>query len=352
MVHRSHGERVTRICDHGEVSVGEWLESVERGSSGSVVEASALDELRGDLSAGIAADLGRLGTDHAGPVRVPKGRVIALQACERKALADSRPSAERQVSAPMLRGVALDRFIAHQLLGGRVLEPVEAMRSILAADGGDEWLSMLDALDDDQSAAMLDPLATVVAEDWGDVAARWLPRTQSPASVLFAGAEQSPLGVTSGSVDVELGGRLVGLPGVLVEVKSSSAVSSHATETYLYALMVAMRDHEAPAVVARWYPRSSVAATPVTIGVLESAAAGLGDAYRRWVDLLLGRSPEERPGTHCRWCPDSDVCPSAAPPAELSAAGRIDPPSGALAEDDDLADEVEYDDAAAGEGWP
>lgn len=321
--------------------MGEWLEAVERESSPPpAVDPSTIVELRRELDEAISVELGRLRTGFDGPVRMPKGRVLSLQTCERKALSESRPGDARLISVPMLRGIALDRFIGHQLIAGRVLDPLGNFRSILDADGADRVVAALDALDDDAAASMLDPLATVVFDEWGDVQDRWLPRVQSSSSIVVTGADHGPVGVTSGAIDVELGGRVANLPGVLVEVKSASAAASHAAETYLYALLVSLRDGEAPAVAARWYPGTSVAATLVTTGVLESAARGLSDAYRRWVELLLGRAPQERPGRHCRWCPDADVCPSAV--------GTGGPADGAPG---DLDDEVEYDVDAHDEEW-
>lgn len=292
--------------------MGEWLESVDRTASERPgVDAAALGELHRSLAEELHADLDRLGSGHSGTVRVPKGRVLALQTCERKAVADSRPDGDRALTVPMLRGLALDRFIAHQLITGRVLDPVGDLRAILDAEGHDVAVTLLDSLDEDAAEELFAPLATAVATAWGDVGSRWLPRVQSPAKLVSTGSNGA-VGVTAGAIDVELGGPVTSLPGVLVEVKSSASVAaSHAAETYLYALLVALRDRAAPAMVARWYPGTPVAATPVTLGVLESAARSLADAYRRWVELLLGRTPDERPGRHCRWCPDVEVCSSA-----------------------------------------
>ena len=74
---------------------------------------------------------------------------------------------------------------------------------------------------------------------------------------------------------------------------------------------IALRDGVAPVGVTRWYPGSDPASTPVTLGVLEAAAARLADTTATWVELVAGRTPEESPGVWCRWCAESDRCPSA-----------------------------------------
>jgi hypothetical protein len=117
--------------------------------------------------------------------------------------------------------------------------------------------------------------------------------------------------VSAGRVDVELGGPLTGRPSLVVEVKSSVGVrADHAAEAYLYALLVALRDLEAPVAVALWYPGGAVVDFPVAAGTLRAAAARLADGIGTWSELVAGRPPRESPGPWCRWCPDADRCPS------------------------------------------
>jgi hypothetical protein len=87
--------------------------------------------------------------------------------------------------------------------------------------------------------------------------------------------------------------------------------SAHPHEVYLYALLVALRDRAVPAVVARWYPGADPVGLPVTLGVLEAAAARLAAGTRQWAELLSGAVPDERAGGWCGWCPDRAECPSA-----------------------------------------
>lgn len=276
------------------------------------VTATDLTELRDELE---AAATGAMAAVHVAPddlpVRVPKGRLAELARCERSAVASAGSTERRRREGPealgLLRGIALDQFVTHQLAEGRVLEPLPVLVSMLTAVADDESLELLDSVPLDEASSTLEPLAASVAESWAGLDPAWMPRTQSRASLVLAGGSV----ICSGVVDVELGGPTTGLPGVVVEVKSGRPAPEHQAEAYLYALLVALRDGVAPLSVARWYPGSEPAATPVTLGVLEAAAARLADTAVTWVELVAGRTPEESPGVWCRWCDDAPRCPSA-----------------------------------------
>ena len=97
---------------------------------------------------------------------------------------------------------------------------------------------------------------------------------------------------------------------MVVEVKLGRPHHGHLAEATHYALLVALRDRRAPAAVARWYPGGALAAMPVGADVLHSAARRLADAIGDWAELQVGRTPVERAGPSCAWCPDADRCPT------------------------------------------
>jgi hypothetical protein len=239
------------------------------------------------------------------PLRLPKGRVAALSACERFAVARHTAPHDDAVSVPALRGVALDRYVAHELAAGPVAHPLEDLLSMLSADADqgtrDQVIAAADQLE-------LGPLATA-AHDWVGMPTSWWPRTQTVAAVHLADAAVR----LEGRLDVELGGPLTDRPGVVVEVKTGRPHRGHLDEVTYYALLVALRDGVAPALVARWYPGGSLAHLPVTGDVLRSATRRVVAALATWTELQCGRPPTESPGPTCAWCPQSDVCPSAAP---------------------------------------
>lgn len=303
--------------------MGDWLEEVSASSPAPCAD-DRIAPLRVELetAAAHATDLldraRTRGDGSALPevLRVPKGRLTTMSQCERRSLADVADVPDTDVLPGAvegrLRGVALDHYVAHQLVAGRVREPLPDLVSMLEAWGADDTLAELRSLDPGRAEAVLGPLAAEVADRWADVAPAWAPRTQSRAVI----ALDEGRAVTSGIVDVELGGGDTGRPAVVVEVKSGSVTHAHQAEVYLYALMVALRDRRAPAVAARWYPGADPVGVPVTLGVLEAAARRLGDGLVRWAELLSGQGAGAvvSPGPWCGWCPDPS-CDRRAVPA-------------------------------------
>src|SRR5690606_7197877 len=124
-----------------------------------------------------------------------------------------------------------------QLAVGRVLEPLPALVSMLTAVADDESLALLDDVPLADAESALEPLAVAVADTWAGLDPALVPRTQVRASTVLAGGSV----ICSGVVDVELGGPTTGLPGVVIEVKSGRPAPEHQAEAYLYALLVALR---------------------------------------------------------------------------------------------------------------
>jgi len=285
------------------MDVAAWLEGLPAPEPDS---AEFLDEVRADLEATARWCVAELPAE-ALPLRLPKSRLADLGRCERLATARfERPSVDDEMTEARFRGLALDRLVVHQLVAGRLLDPVAELRGALAAEG--EWAALdhLDAMDDVEAQAVLWPLVGAVTDAWSAIDASWVPRTQAPAMLSLADGAV----VCSGVLDVELGGPVADRPGAVVEVKSGRPSAAHADEVYLYALVVALRDRAVPAQVARWYPGGDPVGLPVTTAVLESAARRLGDGIEQWASLRAGRPAEERPGWWCRFCPDAADCPS------------------------------------------
>lgn len=291
------------------MSIESWLRTVPDEPSVTEEELQALRQrLDESVTASWQAVEGHIDPDLV-PVRLPKGRLAELEQCERLALARFEGSAGGAADeAAVLRGTAVDHFVAHQLVAGRVREPVPDLASMLTAAADRASLEVLEGLPDDTARELLEPLASAVADAWAGIEASWAPRVQSSASVVLAGRRC----ITSGQVDVELGGPATDRPTVLVELKSGRPAATHQHEVYLYSLLVALRDRRAPVAAARWYPGGEQATVTVTIGVLDAAAGRLAAGFGRWLAILAGEPPGEVPGPWCSWCPDAADCPSAA----------------------------------------
>lgn len=297
----------------GPGAVAQRLAAVLDGAVASPVGADDIEAIRADLDAAArrAVEL-IVGHDEvdALPLRLPKGRVVALGSCERHALAvfreqDTAVALVEEMSVPMLRGRALDAFVEHEIVAGPVADPLEDLLSWLDACGEQDVRDQAIAAGEILELA---PLASA-ARDWAGIDPAWWPRTQAAVAAHLAdGAVRC-----EGRTDVELGGPLSGRPGVVVEVKLGRPHSGHLTEITHYALLVALRDRAAPVSVARWYPGGALAEMTVTTDVLHTAARRLADAILTWAQLLAGRPSVEHPGPMCGWCPDADVCPSFEP---------------------------------------
>lgn len=325
------------------VQVADWLDTIPcQDEPIRPDEGSDLSRRRSELDRAAAEALERVGAALSAddlPLRVPKSRLADLARCERLTIARARDTgADTTVSAAALKGVVLDQFVAHQLMVGRVVEPVPTAVSMLRVSGRSLEADALDSLDSDHAAELLGPLATAVADGWSGLDPAWAPRTQSRATVVLADGRCDCTGV----IDVELGGPGTGRPTVLVEVKSGAPAGDHADEVYLYALLVALRDGRPPAAVARWYPGSVPAALAVGPGMLDAAQARLSDGIRRWAELSAGRTPTELAGRWCTWCPEADRCPSA--PADRPLAGRTSASPEVPADDDGPQWEPDRDD--------
>jgi len=240
---------------------------------------------------------------HTLPLRLPKGRVADLFSCEGLALARFAAPRDDSTSVPMLRGMALDRFVLHELTVGSVADPYEDLLSMLDAQAEfstrDQVIAARDQLD-------LAPLAAA-ARGWAGLDPAWWARTQTAAAVHLVDGSV----LCEGRVDVEVGGPLTDRPGVVVEVKTGRPHHGHLDEVTHYALLVALRDRAAPAMAARWYPGGALAHLPVTADVLHSAAIRLATAIGVWAELQVGRTPHLKSGPACNWCPVADECNSA-----------------------------------------
>jgi hypothetical protein len=272
------------------------------------VHGSVLDHLRSELEETAAAAVEVVtgaGAADRFPLRLPKGRLLDLQRCERLTVERAALAVPSVPTVPMLLGAALDRYVLHELTVGPVGDPVEDLLALLDAQGEFGLADDLLALGDDV-LGRLAPLASA-ARAWTGIEPGWWPRTQTPAVLQLAGGRV----VSEGVVDVELGGPLSGRPGLVVEVKSGRPGHDHLAEVTHYALLAALRDRCAPGWVLRWYPGTAPAVMPVSVGTLDAAARRLGDQMTRWAALCSGTAATERGGVWCGWCPVADGCSSA-----------------------------------------
>ena len=210
----------------------------------------------------------------------PKGRLADLERCPRSAVARFRDDVARHAGrcgAARHGARPLRRAPAGRWSGPRAVVGAHLDAHGRAPTG--RRSALLDEMDPSRTRPRSSIRSPPRSRTSGPASIpRWAPRTQCRAALVLADGAC----ICSGVVDVELGGAATGLPGVVVEVKSGAVAAAHPHEVYLYALLVALRDGAAPAAVARWYPGADPVVLPVTLGVLESAAARLSAGAGLW----------------------------------------------------------------------
>jgi hypothetical protein len=251
-----------------------------------------------------------LAFDPSRPLRLSKGRLSVIAACEgwfeAERSGEGPPFAHGPATAA---GTMAHRAIQVDVASERredVRTVVERAARRLAED--DEFRSYwrgLDTLDRaEHLAAAAGQLALYRAmfppfdRSWQPVSEQYLAASLADRSV-----------VLSGRVDLMLGRG----PHLLVDFKTGEARPGYAEDMRFYALVVALSFGVAPYRGAtvfcesmEWQPED------VTEEVLEREAGRVIDAARSAAELRDGRLPELTPGPHCRWCPRARTCPSSA----------------------------------------
>jgi len=310
------------------------------GEAPTAVDPDVLVELRAELEA-VAADIAAHLPTEALPLRAPKDRLARVLGCERHVLATL---GRREIGEAMVRGAALDHVVGRHVLGGAGVDPaVEVAREGLRVSGADDLLRWWDAQSaevDDALREHLERAAELLVDGWGPIDPAWWPRPQVEATVVLADGAV----VCSGRFDLVLGGPVTGLPGVIVEVKSGRARPAHRDDLLWYALLGGLRFGWVPALVATWSATDDgLVPLPVSEGALRAAARRGTDGIVRLAELAAGRTPKERAGPSCGWCPDLDRCATGL--AEL--ARRTDDDAERWDDEDDTTDD---DDDGGGGG--
>ena len=271
-----------------------WDGSPHRGPGG--------DELRGrlDHAARAAADVG--GWGHDDPLRLSKETVTWLLRCPRRAVA----GAEAGAADDLVAGLAVDAAAKLATLAPQRPPTVQAVLAYLAATGD---TTAADHLADrgDAATPLLDDIAGRIqrlADVWPAIDPRWWPRVEEPVRARLADGAV----LVGGRLDVLLGGPPTGRPGVVVEVKGGRWHDGTRVDGHLYALLVALRDGQAPAAVVTVVADGTTQVEPIRPAVLATAADRVAHAVRVAAAVASGETPAAHPGPHCAHCPARPVC--------------------------------------------
>jgi PD-(D/E)XK nuclease superfamily protein len=266
-----------------------------------------LDEARALLEEAAAEATAVGGWTEAEPLRLAKGSVTWLVRCPRRAVAPP----EGGTGDELVLGSIVDAAAKLAALGAR--RPVTASTALayLGALGETDAADHLEAVGEPAAARLMaeaeERVARLVAV-WPSVSPEWWPRVEEPARVRLAGGAVT----VTGRLDVLLGGPPTGRPGLVVEIKGGRWYDGMRADAHLYALLVGLRDGEAPARVVTLVADGTTQVEPIRPTLVRHAAERVELALRTAARLAAGEVAEARPGSHCGHCPVRAECPVAA----------------------------------------
>jgi hypothetical protein len=236
------------------------------------------------------------------PLRLSKHLVTGLLRCPRRALSDDQGAGD-----DVMVGWVVDAAAKLATVSPRRHVTVDAAVAFLTALGDSTVADHLADLGPAAERLISDaaPRIDRLAPSLAGVDAGWWPRVEDPVRVALAGGAVT----VAGRIDVLLGGPPTGRPGVIVEVKGGRWHDGMRADGHLYALMVALRDGEAPASVVTIVSDGTTHVEHIRPALLQHAAERLDEAMRVAARLAAGEPPAMLPGTHCGHCPVRPDCP-------------------------------------------
>ena len=259
----------------------------------------------------LESELRTLAIDPSGPLRLSKGRLSVLAACEGWYEAERSGEGALFVhGAATAAGTLTHRAIQVDVASERredVRSVVERAARRLTEDDG-EFLSYwghLDRLDRAEHLAAAAARLALFRAMFPPLDRSWQPVAEQYLAAWLANRSA----VLSGRVDLMLGRG----PHLLVDFKTGEARPGYAEDMRFYALIVALGFGVAPYRVATVFCESMEwQSEDVTEEVLEREVDRVVAAARSAADLARGRAPLLTPGVYCRWCPRARTCPSSA----------------------------------------
>lgn len=236
------------------------------------------------------------------PLRLSKSTITWLLRCPRRALAGS----DVGVTDDLVAGLVVDAAAKLATLVPQRPPTVDAALAYLESSG--DTIASVHLADRGATAAGLrDDLADRVdalANAWPHIGPGWWPRVEEPARVRLAGGAI----MLTGRLDLLLGGPPTDRPAVVVEVKGGRWYDGMRADGHLYALLVALRDGQAPHAVVTVVADGTTQVEPVRPAVLLTAAERVDHAIGVAAAIAAGEPPAMHPGGHCAHCPARPGC--------------------------------------------
>lgn len=321
------------------ITIGEWLDGLDHEGPRLAYDLRPLRDAAADAVLGVPPE--RL------PLRLPKRRIVALNICPRRAVAEAHAPVDTTALA-MVIGRLVETAARMHLWGRYPAGDVEAVHEALVEHSAARNAE-LPELDHDTWADITER-ADRFARSWANPGAGIDVFTGERLSIPLApGSDGRPGVVLTGVADISIGSHQVSAPHrprAILELKSGRMPANLLDEMKWYQFVVAAADGFAPHRVGVWAaspqdhtPAGLLADTPVTHDSVESATRWVCDALAVVGAIAAGEKPAERPSGWCRTCPDRVRCPSAQHGLALSAARDEIAPYPDDTDDDDDSDD-------------
>ncbi len=275
---------------------------------------SLADDLRCELEEAITPLLGESPADPAtgdGPLWVTKGALSQVHACEAHYLDEARePFAWNARNA---RGTVAHRALELTLSSRDPAAPLDLVDRAIDSLGADDprgvlrpWITGATAVEMADLRAGANDAVSKFIECWPPLKASWTPRTETRIGADLCGDRV----VLRGKVDLVLGqARGDEARGLVVDLKTGRAYSSHLDDLRYYALVQTLRIGVPPFRVASYYlDTATFHHEDVTADMLAIAVRRTVDGVRKLVELGRKREPTVTPGPQCGWCRLAPSC--------------------------------------------
>jgi len=285
-----------------------------RGRSRPRFAPAVADDLRRHLEEAITPLLSRLPADPAatgGPLWVTKGVLSQVHACEAHYLDEARePFAWNARNA---RGTVAHRALELTLSSRHEAAPLDLVDRAIDSLGADDprgvlrpWITGATAVEMADLRAGANDAVSKFIECWPPLKASWTPRTETRIGADLCGDRV----VLRGKVDLVLGqARGDEARGLVVDLKTGRAYSSHLDDLRYYALVQTLRVGVPPFRVASYYlDTATFHHEDVTADTLAIAVRRTVDGVGKLVELSLNRQPTITPGPQCGWCRLAAAC--------------------------------------------
>lgn len=284
-------------------------ELIAIGAERPAADPSLVSEITARLETAVAPALERW-TERS--LYLTKSQYLSVRRCEGELLANAR-APRSGLSAPSVAGTIAHRAV--QLSYTHPFRPVSeyVRQSVVGARSADAdldaWWAKLPLAEQSDLLMQITSKVTNFLDDFPPLDPSWSPRFEEPmvakiGKLTLASRADLLIGRPRGDLRQTM---------LLIDLKSGDIKDEHQEEAQFYALVAAVR-HGVPPWRSLVYSLASGEYTrpDVSAETLLNTAEKVGAAVNALVDVLVERrTPDLRPGRHCRWCPAKNGCPVA-----------------------------------------